>query len=521
MKACRLQLRGPDIRDPRLQVAAVVLSLHVLGQTVLHFDVSIAQILIAIATCAVIEIGITLWHSGVLAWPASALLTGSGVAFVLRVPGTEHGEWWSLRGAWIFAAVAAVALLSKYVIRIDGRPLFNPSNFGLVLCFLVLGSRRVDPLDFWWIRPGLALAVALAVIVVGGLVLAWRVNMLGLVATFWLTYATSLAVLAIRGHCITARWHIGPVCDRYFWTVLITSPEVLVFMFFMITDPKTAPRGRTARIAYGAAIALVFVALAAPQRTEYATKVALLGSLTLTCAARPLLERLSSATSEHTARRRPKVARQVRAIALITVVAVVYAAIVVGAGAPAETSNVKTIAAAAPSCNDAATGTARPRRPAVPAAPVPTVTVHDAVDVATPIDPKSARAIVRDVADDLEIASIAIARRDPSLAAAAATFPWIDDLVGEICSATGPLVATTYRLARATVTVAKRSAGQAYPEIDVSLQGRARESTRSRAQPHRVIARHDGPYRQTLVVAEVDGSWLICGHRNDPRTQHA
>ncbi len=209
-------LVGPNVRDPRLHVALVVVSLHVLGQTLLRFDISIAQILLTVATCAVIEVVVTAWRDHVIAWPSSALLTGSGVAFVLRVPGTQHGDWWSLRGGWIFVAVGAASLLSKYLIRVGGRPLFNPSNFGLVVALLVLGSRRVDPLDFWWVRPGFALALALALIVVGGLFLAWRVGMLGAVAGFWLTAAIALGVLAARGHCITARWHVGPVCNRYF-----------------------------------------------------------------------------------------------------------------------------------------------------------------------------------------------------------------------------------------------------------------------------------------------------------------
>jgi hypothetical protein len=40
---------------------------------------------------------------------------------------------------------------------------------------------------------------------------------------------------------MTARWHVGPITDAYFWWVLVTSPEILVFLFFMITDPKTIP----------------------------------------------------------------------------------------------------------------------------------------------------------------------------------------------------------------------------------------------------------------------------------------
>src|SRR5438876_11747432 len=162
----------PTVRDPRLHLATVIVSLQVLGQVAFEFRLSIAQILVSLLTCAVLEFGIVLWRRRVIMWPASALLTGNGVAFVLRVPGTQHGDWWSVRGGWIFAAVGVVSLLSKYLIRVDGRPLFNPSNFGLLLGFLVLGSRRADPLDFWWVRPGVALTLALTVIVVGGLFLA-------------------------------------------------------------------------------------------------------------------------------------------------------------------------------------------------------------------------------------------------------------------------------------------------------------------------------------------------------------
>ena len=53
-------------------------------------------------------------------WPASALLTGNGIAFILRIPGTRHGDWWSTRGLWIYAAVGAVSLLSKYLIKFRG-----------------------------------------------------------------------------------------------------------------------------------------------------------------------------------------------------------------------------------------------------------------------------------------------------------------------------------------------------------------------------------------------------------------
>src|SRR6266581_9787087 len=88
----------PKLKDPRLHLAATITSLQVIGQVGFHFRLSIAQILVALVTCAVLEVAIAVRRQHVLLWPASALLTGNGVAFVLRVPGTQHGDWWSTRG---------------------------------------------------------------------------------------------------------------------------------------------------------------------------------------------------------------------------------------------------------------------------------------------------------------------------------------------------------------------------------------------------------------------------------------
>src|ERR671935_2077927 len=233
----------PKLSDPRLHLAAVIVSLQVLGQVVFDFSLSIAQILISLGACALLEVAIAFRRQRVIMWPASALLTGNGVAFVLRVPGTQHGQWWSLRGAWIFAATAAVSLLSKHVIRSRGRHVFNPSNIGLVLCFLILGKERAEPLDFWWGPMTGWLALALAIIVCGGLAILSRLRLLGIAVGFWVAFAAGVGVVALSGHAMTARWHLGPVGGAYFWWILVTSPEILVFLFFMITDPKTIPRG--------------------------------------------------------------------------------------------------------------------------------------------------------------------------------------------------------------------------------------------------------------------------------------
>src|SRR6188768_1210215 len=269
----------PKLKDPRLHLAAVIVSLQVLGQVAFDFRLSIAQILISLLTCAVLEVGIAARTQHVLMWPASALLTGNGVAFVLRVPGTEHGDWWSMNGWWIFAGTAAVGLLSKYVITFRGRHIFNPSNFGLVLCFVLLGPDRADPLAFWWGPMSVWLALALVLIVGGGLAILARLHLTPIAVGFWLTFAAGIAVLAATGHEMTAAWHLGPIGGRELWWTLVTSPEVLVFLFFMITDPRTIPETRRGRRIYAISVGLVACLLIAPWTTEFAAKLAVLGAL--------------------------------------------------------------------------------------------------------------------------------------------------------------------------------------------------------------------------------------------------
>jgi Na+-translocating ferredoxin:NAD+ oxidoreductase RnfD subunit len=282
----------PSIRDPRLHVAAVIISVHVLGQVGLGFWVSVPQILAAILTCAILEIAITFQQSRAFVWPASAMLTGSGVALILRVVGTPPGQPWSTYAWHVFAVVAGLSLLSKYVIKYRGSHVFNPSNVGLVAAFLVLGSSRAEPLDFWWAPLNASMLAAYAVIAIGGLLITRRLRLLALAAAFWVTFAVGLGVLAASGHSMIARWSFAPVTGFDFWRVIVTSPEVLIFLFFMITDPKTVPTGQVGRVVFGVLVAIASVLLMAPQTDEFGTKVALLSGLVVLCAARPLLDRL-------------------------------------------------------------------------------------------------------------------------------------------------------------------------------------------------------------------------------------
>lgn len=299
MTARSLTLRGatyplvlPTLRDPRLHVAAVIISVHLLGQVGLGFRVSVPQILAAILTCAVLEVALTFRSSRAFVWPASAMLTGSGVALILRLVGTPPNDPWTFDGWYVFAAVAGLSLLSKYVIKFRGNHLFNPSNVGLVVAFVVLGSSRIEPLDFWWAPLNVWMVAAYVVIVGGGLLITRRLRLLEMGVAFWLTLALGIGLLTAGGHCMTANWSFAPVCGVDFWRVIVTSPEVMVFLFFMLTDPRTVPAGRVGRVVFAVLVAIVSVLLMAPQTDEFGAKVGLLAGLVLLCAVRPLLDRL-------------------------------------------------------------------------------------------------------------------------------------------------------------------------------------------------------------------------------------
>jgi Na+-translocating ferredoxin:NAD+ oxidoreductase RnfD subunit len=482
----------PTIRDPRLHLAAVIVTLQVLGQTTFDFDLSIAQILVSLLTCAVLEVSIAFRRQRVLMWPASALLTGNGVAFVLRVPGTEHGDWWSMHGWWIFAGTAAVALLSKYLIVFRGRHIFNPSNFGLVLCFLLIGPERADPLAFWWGPMSVWLALALVLIVGGGLAILRRLRLVAIAVGFWLTFAAGIAILAASGHEMTAAWHLGAIGGVDLWWLLVTSPEILVFLFFMITDPRTIPTSDTGRRVYAVSVGFLAALLMAPWTTEFAHKVALLGALTLVCAARPLLLLTAAGRAERARRWALGLPPAARVGSALLGVATAGALLML-AGLPA-----------------------RPE-PALAAAPeparIPDVSVVSSPGLA-PVDTATARRIAMDLAADLDTAADALRTRNRTRAADAATGAWLAELWQRIDSSGGRRIeVTTYYPERLRLRL-ESGEGQGPPLVVATLTGTSRTETYDSAGATPTSQVSEAEVTQSFEMVETNGRYLVTALRN-------
>ena len=504
----------PNIRDPRLHVAMVVLTVHTLGQVGLHFWVSVPQIVAAIGTCFLLEVAITFRQTRQIVWPASAMLTGSAVALIMRVVGTQPDDHWTFYGVEVFAVVAGLSLLTKYVIRYRGSHIFNPANVGLVTAFLILGTSRVEPLDFWWAPLNLPMLAAYAVIIVGGLLITRRLHLLLLGATFWIVFALGLGTLAASSHCITTRWSFAPVCGFDFWRVIVTSPEVLIFLFFMITDPKTVPAGRVARVVFGGLVAIVSVLLMAPQTDEFGSKVGLLAGLVMVCAVRPILERLLPAAKSEEDRLRafatrlaslgrpaaPTGARRAVATSLAAVAVLVVGAGIVVAGAPAR--------------EPVAFGSAEVlnRVPIqVDPSTLPPVTVgQDVADYDHEWAGPEMQGIVVTLAQNLELENQALLRRDPAILAAVAHGDRLAEMQARLdaAKAAGTTEVIHYQFDSISVSLFVPFGVQTGPSLGMAGIGTAVHETYDTAG--KLLARTSRPFDDVFAVRRATGDrWLI------------
>jgi hypothetical protein len=498
----------PSIRDPRMHVAAVLVTLQVLGQTVLGFRLSVAQILICLATGALIEFVVAFFKDSAIMWPASGLLTGNSTAFILRTPGTLHGQWWSTHGIWIFVGVVAVSMASKYLIRWRGRHIFNPSNLGLVIAFVALGPKLTEPQDLWWIPPGPWLIVTYAVLIVGGLLIAWELRLLGLELAFMAGFAafTALALALVPDHCMVASWHVAPMCGSELWYILVTSPELLVFGLFMIPDPRTVPDSPVARVAFGILVAILAVLLIGPTSLEFWTKTAILASLVIACALRfalvGFLAPLEARDRQRAGRRRLgwRLPAAI-ALALVFVGTLPVAAdlsthspqpaagladgstpalaLTVGAG-PAIGSSVSSSAGAAlPPPGNSGPASASAQLWILP--PIPTVTVASNVSAFDQSAPRNAAKMAQDAVLDLIIESEARRAHDLKLAEGGATGDGLTEFTDVIKAdiSSGKIIQKTYSFDKVSLNLfLPKFSSQASRLVGVTLTGTSTFITR-------------------------------------------
>jgi enediyne biosynthesis protein E5 len=165
-------------------------------------------------------------------WPnlASAYITGISVGILVRSP-----------AFWPYVVCSAISITSKYVLRLKGRHIWNPSNFG-ISALLFLAPETVASLSIQWGNYLLPMVM----IWILGSVIIWRVRRFHITGT----YVASFFVFAfLRSYITGSPWQseIAP----------ITGPMYQLFIFFMITDPKTTVRSKFWQCIVAFTVALV------------------------------------------------------------------------------------------------------------------------------------------------------------------------------------------------------------------------------------------------------------------------
>lgn len=203
--------------DNRYIAPAFITCILLVGHLSFGILESYQKTLLAIVVAIAVELA--LGRIFVHKWlhPASAYITGISVGILVRSP-----------AFWPYALCSAISITSKYVLRIKGRHLWNPSNFGISV-LLFLAPETVASLSIQW---GNYLWPMLVIWVLGSVII-WRLRRFHITAI----YVASFVLFAfLRSWMIGTPWRseIAP----------ITGPMYQLFIFFMITDPKTTVRSR-------------------------------------------------------------------------------------------------------------------------------------------------------------------------------------------------------------------------------------------------------------------------------------
>jgi Na+-transporting NADH:ubiquinone oxidoreductase subunit NqrB len=216
--------------DPRLYQIGTLASLLVYGVVWLDFDITPARVAVLLATVLATQWTCErLFHKGppFASSARSALISGLSLCLLLRTNRID-----------LAIAAAIVTIACKFLIRVDGKHLFNPTDGGIVVMLLLT--------DRVWVSPGqwgAAAFFAFFLACVGSLVVN-RAARSDVTFAFLLAYVSFVVGRSLYlGEPIAIPWH------------RLESGALVLFAFFMISDPKTTPDSRIGRLLFATLVA--------------------------------------------------------------------------------------------------------------------------------------------------------------------------------------------------------------------------------------------------------------------------
>lgn len=216
--------------DPRLHSPLWITAVLIVGHLTGGILESPSKLVLAVVASIATEL--VLGRLTVGTWPAiaSAYMTGASVGMLLRSP-----EYWP------FAWCSVVSIMSKYAIRLDGRHVWNPSNFGISVLLFAYPAHAAH-LSVQWGNSLLSIAMVWGLTLI--VLMRWRI------LHICIAYAGAFILLAYPRSLITGQPYLAEIAP-------ITGPMYQLYILLMITDPKTSVRSRRGQMAMVACVALL------------------------------------------------------------------------------------------------------------------------------------------------------------------------------------------------------------------------------------------------------------------------
>lgn len=218
----------PAKGDPRVPFACLLTLYAVMGCTILRFNRDPIQIgLTVLATCLLDMVFFFFLKKRDVLFPLSAYISGLSLALLINY---SHNYY--LLFVPVFLTVA-----SKYLLTFDDKHVFNPSMFGVAISLLIGGDLISTAPAYQW---GGTWAMSAFLVMTAFSLFIFKIKRNPLILAFLGFYILQIAVRAY-----IMRWHL-PWQALFFGT--LTSAPFFLFVFFMITDPKTSPDSPRAQI---------------------------------------------------------------------------------------------------------------------------------------------------------------------------------------------------------------------------------------------------------------------------------
>ncbi len=221
-----------SLLDPRYLIAFLITLVLLVAQFRYHMVGGYSRLAVALLSCLATEALLSWFVRGKVVNLQSAYISGLSLTLLIK---PQAGALWP------FVLGGFLAIGSKYVLQYRGNHLWNPTNFAITTLLLATAS-RISVLSHQW---GNDLATNL-VIWTFGLVIAARVRVLHIT----LVYVASFLLLNSARAALLGQPVLPEIAP-------ITGPMYQLFVFFMITDPRTVVRGRRWQIVVALLIAFV------------------------------------------------------------------------------------------------------------------------------------------------------------------------------------------------------------------------------------------------------------------------